>query len=454
MSEERRLAGFVHTHRRDQIPDDVVTVIRQMMLAVTGTVIAGAEEEGCAQLRADLVDRGGKPEATVMVHGDRLPAPSAALINAVMCRALDFCDAMSPGIHIGSSLIPAALAAAEMKGGCAGPEFIEALVVGAEAAARMNLTGEDYDGFDPTGVAGVFGATAAVARILELSEDQVLHAMALAFNRAGGSFQSNVDGSLAVRLIQGWVAETGLTCALLARNGFTGPERFLSGIYGYTHLFAKRRCEAGDLLEGLGERYDLKTAIFKRYPSCGCTQAATELTLNIRDEAGLRPDQIEAIEVRLPPYAFRLVGHDFHVGPNSRVDAQFSAQYCVANAVVRGASQLDHFRPEKIDNPEVLGLVPRIKVLSDPGLDNQGRTSADLNVLTRDGRAHHKLLEIAPGYPGNPLRDEEHLSRFEDCMKYAETPLPTDQAERLLEAIGALDGVQDVRSLMGFLTIS
>ncbi|MDP6173483.1 MAG: MmgE/PrpD family protein, partial [Rhodospirillales bacterium] len=120
MSEERRLAGFVHTHRRDQIPDDVVTVIRQMMLAVTGTVIAGAEEEGCAQLRADLVDRGGKPEATVMVHGDRLPAPSAALINAVMCRALDFCDAMSPGIHIGSSLIPAALAAAEMKGGCAG----------------------------------------------------------------------------------------------------------------------------------------------------------------------------------------------------------------------------------------------------------------------------------------------------------------------------------------------
>ena len=453
MTEERRLAKFVHGHRRDQIPEDVLQTVNRMLLAVTGSAVAGAAEEGLAQLRADLLDRGGKPEATVMVYGDKLPAPSAALLNGVMCRALDFCDAMSPGLHIGSSLIPAALAAAELRGGCDGREFITALVVGAEAASRMNLTGEDYDGFDPTGVAGVFGATAATARILDLSEDQVLHALALAFNRCGGSFQSNVDGSLAVRLIQGWVAEAGVTSALLAKSGFTGPENFLDGIYGYMHLFAKDRRQAGDLLAGLGESYALKRIHFKRYPSCGCTQAATELTLNIAGEADLKVDQIETIEVRLPPYSYRLVGHPFAIGENPRVDAQFSAQYCIASALVRGSSILEHFRPAEISDPEVLGLAQRIKVLSDPAIDNQGRTSADLTMVTSDGRRYSQRLDVAPGNPENPLRKEEHLSRFMDCMSYAETPLPTDQASELTEAIAGLDGLDDARSLIGLLVV-
>jgi 2-methylcitrate dehydratase PrpD len=455
ITEERRLAAFVHGLRRDQIPEDAVTVVKQILLAVAGTAVAGAGEEGCGRLRADLLDRGGKPEATVMVYGDRLPALSAALINGVMCRALDFCDSMSAGLHIGSSLIPAALAAAELRGGCDGREFVAALTVGAEAAARMNLKGEDYDGFDPTGVAGVFGATAAAARLLGLSEDQVLHALALAFNRCGGSFQSNVDASLAVRLIQGWVAEAGLTSALLAKSGFTGPVNFLSGIYGYTHLFAKDRRQAGDLLADLGENYALKRTHFKRYPSCGCTQAAIELTLNITGEADLKPDQVESIEVRLPPYSFRLVGHDFAPGDNPRVDAQFSAQYCIASAIVRGASWLDHFRPEEVGNPEVNDLASKITVVNDPGLDDgSGHTSAELTVVTSEGRTYNKRLDVAPGNPSNPLRQEEHLSRFQDCMNYAETPLPADQAARLVDAIAALDDVDDVQTLMRLLVVS
>src|SRR5690606_34573077 len=144
------------------------------------TAIAGASEDGCASLRELLVDRGGKPECTAFVHGDRLPAPSAALLNGVMCRALDFCDAMVPGLHIGSSLVPAALAAAELAGGCSGSEFVAALAAGAEIAARLNRSEADYDGFDPTGVAGVFAATAAAGRILRLDETQMRNALALA----------------------------------------------------------------------------------------------------------------------------------------------------------------------------------------------------------------------------------------------------------------------------------
>ena len=161
-----------------------------------------------------------------------------------MCRALDYCDAMAPGIHIGSSLVPAAFAAAEFRGGCSGAEFLTALAVGCELGARFNLSESMYDGFDPTGVAIVFASTAAAARILRLSPRQTLHALGLAFNRCGGSFQSNIDGSLAVRLVQGWVAQTGIECAQMAQHGITGPPNFLGGLYGYAHLYGRDRLDA------------------------------------------------------------------------------------------------------------------------------------------------------------------------------------------------------------------
>lgn len=453
MTEEGRLAKLVCGLQREQIPENVVRIVKQMLMAVAGAAVAGASEDGCPQLRAHLVEQGGSPEATVMVYGDKLPAHNAALLNGVMSRALDFCDAMAPGLHIGSSLIPTALAAAELKGGCSGRDFLTALVVGAEVASRMNLSEAEYNGFDPTGVAAEFGATAAAARILELSEAQTLNALALAFNRCGGSFQSNVDASLAVRLIQGWVAEAGLNCAVLAKLGFTGPANFLSGVYGYLHLFGRDRIRAGDLLDGLGERYALKAAMFKRYPSCGLTQGATELALGIARETGVGPEQIATIEIRVPPYAHRLVGGSFFLGQNPRVNAQFSLQFCVANALIRGSAKLSHFHPDELCNPSVLALIERITVISDSGLDVRGHTAVDLTVVTKDKRTFSKGIDIAPGFPGNPLSNDEHRLRFDDCMNYAKLPLPSGQAQQLIEAIEGLDETDDARRLVQLLVV-
>jgi hypothetical protein len=98
------------------------------------------------------------------------------------------------------------LAAAELVGGCTGKEFLTALVLGTERAARINSV-SIYDGFDPTGICSIFATAAIAGRILHLNSQQMLDALALAFNKSGGSFQSNVDGSLAVRVIQGFVSQ-------------------------------------------------------------------------------------------------------------------------------------------------------------------------------------------------------------------------------------------------------
>lgn len=448
MKLESQLARFVVNQRAADVPADALRTTRLVLMAASSTGVAGAGEDGIHALRSLLLERGGTPQATTLVFGDRLPAVAAAQLNGTMCRALDFCDAMAPGPHIGSALVPACFAAAELRGGCPGDQFLAALVVGCEVGARFNLSESQYDGFDPTGVAVVFAATAGAARVLGLDEHQTLNALGLAFNRCGGSFQSNIDGTLAVRLIEGWVAQAGVECAQMAQRGLTGPMNFLEGVYGFPHLFGRGRLDPASVVAGLGDEWRLQRMMFKKYPSCGATQGLTELTLQLVKDLELTPEQVQLVEVRQPPYSHKLVGHPFKIGPNPRVDAQFSVQYCVANAIVRRSSRLDHFRPEQIRDPAVLALADRVHGVGDESMETRGHTAVDVILTTSDGQRHHRQLDTAPGYPGNPLSDEQQLGRFHDCMAYAAMPLQATQVQAFLDGVQGLDRLADARTLM------
>lgn len=451
MQPEQSLARFVTSLQADAASPQALRTTRRVLLAALGTGVAGAGEDGIAALRTLLRERGGKAEARSIVFGDALPAVAAAQLNGTMCRALDYCDAMAPGIHIGSSLVPAALAAAELAGGCSGSEFLAALVAGCELGARFNLTEAMYDGFDPTGVAIVFPATAAASRVLGLDEKQAWNALGLALNRCGGSFQSNIDGTLAVRMIQGWVAAIGVECAQMAKAGITGPRNFVGGIYGYAHLYGRDKLDPQEMVAGLGSDWRLNRMMFKKYPSCGATQGLTELTLAIAREHALGADDVRSVEVRLNPYCHRLVGHPFEMGDNPRVNAQFSVQYCVANALVRGDSQLAHFRPEQVADARVLEVAQRVTAVADPALDARGHSSVDVKLTTTRGDVHLRQLDVAPGYPGNELDDAQHRKRLRDCMDYAAVPLAPRQVDDLLSDVERLETLPDVRSLLGHL---
>lgn len=453
MTVEALLARFVAETRLEEIPPEVLTVTRNVLLTVLGTGIAGAREDGVREALTVYGDATSTSAgATVLVYGQRLPAANAAVVNGLMCRALDYCDAMAPGLHIGSSLVPAALAAVELRGGCPGAKLLEALVVGAEVGARMNLDEVGYAGLDPTGVAGVFASTAAAARVLRLDSRQTLHALALAFNRCGGSFQSNIDGSLAVRTIQGWVAGDGVTCARLAQAGITGPTHFVGGVYGYGSLYAKDAAFSTNVMAGLGSEYRVLDTMFKKYPSCGLTQGVTELSLRLIRDTELEVANIEQVTVRLPPYAHKLVGHDFILGDNPRVNAQFSAQYCVANALIRRGSTLDHFIPERVVDPTLTSLIRRVNVESTPSMASRDHTAVDIEVLERGGRTHGLSLEIAPGFPGNALSEQEHVQRFEACLSYAGRGWKLQRCERLLEAVLSVQDLGDARNLIELCT--
>lgn len=451
MTAEARIVDFICTTGYDDLSSDALETVRNMVRADIGTIIAGAHSDGVGELLETVRQQGGAAEASVLVHGGSLPAHNAAFVNAVMSRALDFCDALAPGPHIGSSTIPVALACAEWRGNCDGRELITALAIGGEIAARFNLTEAAYDGFDPTGICVPFGAAATAARLLGLDRNQTWNALGIAFNRCGGSFQSNIDGTLSVRFNQGWVAQDAVSCARLAKLGISGPANFIEGIYGYLHLYGKGLIDAEDITAGLGEEDRLTQVVYKKYPSCGATQGLTDTLIGIMKDNALLGDDIAAVRVSLAPYSYKLVGHDFSVGDNPTVDGQFSAQYCVANILLRGRSTIRHFLEDSVRDPNIQPYLSKIFVSPDAALDARGHTALDMEVQTTQGRVYRTQLDVAPGFPGNPLSREEHVQRFRECIEFADAWFPAEKANEILSVIENLGSGMNARSLIDLL---
>jgi len=450
---EERLVEFICDTRFEDLAEEALATTKNQFLTIVGTTVAGAMEDGCFEAVRLYRDLGGREEATILIHGGKIPAHDAAFVNAVMGRALDLCDSIAPGPHIGAALIAGALAAAELTGGMGGKDFLTAITVGNETAARMNLTEEAYNGFDPTGVCVIFGVAAAVSRILGLGPEQTLNALALAFNRCGGSFQSHIDGSLGVRFVEGWVAQGGVISARLASTGITGPRNFIEGIYGYLHLYGRDLFDGTGITDGLGERWVLNNMVYKKYPSCALTQGPTDVILKLMAEENLAAGDIESVLVTVPPYTHKLVGHEFEIGGNPRVNAQFSIRYCVANALIRGSSRIEHFEESLIREGQAALLAKRITVTEDKALEARGHTPMDMRVRTRDGRELFRQIDIGPGFPGNPLTREDHEKRFQDCLGFAKKPIGKEKADRLSAMIRDLEKVPDIREIVQLLLI-
>lgn len=450
MGIEEKLVDYICDAKYEDLPVDVVNTTKNMILTNIGTAIAGSMLEGGQTLLDQIKAWGGKEEATILLHGGKVPAHNAVLINSYMARALDFDDGIRPGMHVGASVVPTALASAELAGGCSGKEFITAIAIGAEVADRINLV-SDYDGFDPTGICSIFAATGASSKILGLDRDQTWNALAIAFNKSGGSFQCNIEGTLSVRLIQGFVSQGAILSAQLAKSGFTGPRSFLEGTYGYFHLYSKDKYNPDTVAGELGKRFELKKTLFKKYPSCGDTLGSTDAILELMREKGIAPDQISQIDIKVTPYVYKLVGNPFQIRNNPRVDAQFNIRYCVANALLRKSSSLKHFEESFVRDPKIMEMTKKINVSADPILDQRGETALEMEVFTKAGAVFHKSLDFPKGFPENPLTKEENIERFEDCISYAKKPLPPGNIEKVVSLIHKLEEVEDIRCLIPLL---
>src|SRR5207302_124600 len=148
----------------------------------------------------------------------------AALANGTEAHAVELDDVTTESsLHPGVAVIPAAIALAQELQ--AQPKaLMEAIVSGYEVTMRvgnaLNPASAYARGFHPTGVAGIFGATMAAARLLNLEAAACATALGIAGTMAAGSLEYLADGAWTKRLNPGWAGHAGITAAQLAAAGF------------------------------------------------------------------------------------------------------------------------------------------------------------------------------------------------------------------------------------------
>src|SRR5690606_20230814 len=139
-----------------------------------------------------------------------------------------------------------------------GEDFVHAFVLGFEAESRIGnaVYPAHYDaGWHITSTAGVFGAAAAVGKLLGLTARQMVWAFGLAATQAAGIRE--MFGSMAKSFQPGRAAQNGYTAALLAQAGFTAGERALEGPRGFANVTAAQ-FDLAKITQGLGTDFDLR----------------------------------------------------------------------------------------------------------------------------------------------------------------------------------------------------
>ena len=184
------LAVFVATFDASTIPSRARTEAIRGIVDLAGTMLAGASEPLGRLVHDHARAEGGDGPSTVIGGGFRSSPSLAAFANGATGHALDYDDI---GLEVGHPTVavaPAALAVAEHTG-ASGRELLDATVIGYEVASRigssLGAVGGPYRrGYHGTSVYGIFGATAAAARLLGLDPRQAQMALGIAASEASG----------------------------------------------------------------------------------------------------------------------------------------------------------------------------------------------------------------------------------------------------------------------------
>jgi 2-methylcitrate dehydratase PrpD len=443
--------------RNEDISPQVLAATKKSIVDTFAAMLAGTGAQGCPEVVAQAMEWGGKEESTVFHYGKKVPAFLAALANGMMARAVDFDDVFEPGtMHASASILPAAMAAADMKGGLSGKQFLTAITLGIDMICRMGRTHKIPSGLSGMNVTyqyACFGCAGVVGRILGLDEERMIHAMGLAYSQTAGNSQNILEGTLATRFSQGLAAQGGVYAAVFARRGISAAREVLEGKFGYYPVYQRGEYDVRNLLDGLGERFEGVNVTLKKYPCCMHSHAAIDGLLSILDEQDLSPEDVDRVTVKVNQQGFNFVCLPLEKTriPRSIPEAQFSLPYAAATALVKRKVFLDDFTEEQIRNLQVLQVAQRIDCLVDPELDKEypaSVTPANVEVRTKEGKVFSRRVVERRGSPTNPLTMEEIEKKFRQCARFARNPMPEHRIGEILLSLRKIEGQDDVTGIL------
>jgi 2-methylcitrate dehydratase PrpD len=439
MSETKILASYLVSNRWEDIPPDVRHEAKRALVNVVGCAIGGSPHPAVTTAIRALGPFSGERTASVIGRVERLDPLHASLMNGISSHVEDYDDTTPKNYSHTSSPVASALFAYASANPVGGRDFVEAFVLGFEAASRIGnvVYPSHYDvGWHMTGTIGVFGAAAAIGKLIGLDQQQMVWALGLAATQSAGLRE--MFGSMGKAFHPGRSAQNGYAAALLAQAGFTSGERGIEGPRGFAHVQAAAR-DLSRIATRLGVDFDLRENTYKPFP-CGIVNHPTiDGAIQIHDEQRPDPASIVAVRLRVAPLVLDLCNQQ---NITKGLQGKFSVYHGAAVGLVRGKAGLREYTDEAVNDAAIKRVRELTTAHGDPSVTED---QVHVEVELSDGRRLSKFVEQSLGNIHKPLSDQQLEDKFRD---QAVLVLPAAQVESIVQQCWQIDRLDDVGELV------
>lgn len=446
------LAGFVVNLSYEALPQEVITNAKKCMLDSLGCALGGSQAEETAPLVGALLRLGSEQGATVWGFPGRTELFKAALLNGLMCHALEMDDVHREAkAHAGAVVVPAAITLGEAQN-ISGKELIAAVVSGYESMLRIGVgigaQSHRLRGWHATSTCGTFGAAAAAGRILRLNAKQLCWALGLAGTQSSGLWAFTADGATCKKFHAGRAAQSGILAAVLAQAGMSGPSQILEAKDGGLFPATSDVYSLEAVTAGLGERYLINEVSVKPYACCRSMHPAIDAALTLRRLCHIDSSRIKRIVAGTYGVAVQQCG--FTARPQNTAEAQFSLPYGVAVALVDGNALMDQFAVGRIHDQALIDLAAKVELVIDPEFHSlyPRKWGCRLEIELTSGEVLVEEVLAAKGDPENPLGAQELKAKF---LALAQGAIGAEKSQAAVEMIDHLDQLETILPLTNLL---
>jgi 2-methylcitrate dehydratase len=358
-----RLIEFASTLRLDDLPEIARTAAKARILSAVAVALAAFDMEP-VRIARRLPQRVAEgPSSTILGSLQTCAPDMAAFVNSAMVRSLDMSDSyVMAAVSHPADAFPSVLAVAEAQG-LGGAALLLATAIAYEAQCRfVEVVPYNHRGWDQTPVVAL-GAALGCGRLLELSREQLAHAVSLA---VVPNLALNQTRTGTLSMWKGMAgpqgARAGVFAAFMAREGMTGPDGVFEGKYGlWQQMMAGEKYELPIPASFAGHTFAVQQTMIKSFPTRFNCQVPVFAAQKLRQSVGVA--DIETLKIEAVRQAFaRWTDVPEVWKPQTRETADHSLPCTVAMALIDGTITPDSMARERFRDRDVLALMSRCSI--------------------------------------------------------------------------------------------
>lgn len=452
-----QIADWVRRTSLPGLPPSIIEATKLRAMDLTGVMLAAKDLKivHAARDAWTATDAGG----TTTPVGSKNPTSitTAAFLNGIQSSALEFDDTYLPTTMHATGLALSVCFPESQQRTVSGPKLIEAVLLACEIMIRLSIVTSrhwfDY-GIHPTGSFSPFGGVCALAKLRDLDDTTIVHALGHAGSMSTALTAAFEDGTSTKNLHVGFAAANVFRATALAENGISGPTAVFEGDFGWyrAHIQTEDKRHYERVTTELGQEWLAENIATKLYPVANPLMPHIEATIKLRNKYHIKPEDVEGIDAYIKERSFLTLCNppELKRRPLTTWHGRISIYHTIAEALVKGKMDKYAYSEEAIRDPQINALADKVQPLPDPEATDYSRSQARVVIKLKDGRmVEHKIADFR-GTPRNPIIVDDYLDKFRTNVGDI---LPAATTDRVVEAFLNLEQIDDIAPILKMLEV-